>query len=178
MKTIGDRFPAFKLKATVSLDPGQEFATVENTGFHGKWAVVFFWPMDFTFVCPTEIAEFGKMNNEFAARDAQLFGASIDTEYVHLAWRQHHPDLKSLPFPMLADTKRELCTELGILDREEGVALRATFIVDPAGVIQWVCVNGLNVGRSVPEVLRVLDALQTGGLTPCNWQKGQKTLGA
>ena len=134
--------------------------------------------MDFTFVCPTEIAEFGRMNGEFAAREAQVLGASTDTQYVHLAWRGSHPHLKNLPFPMLADTKRELSTALGVLHKTEGVPLRATFIVDPGGVIRWASVNDLSVGRSVPEVLRVLDALQTDELCPCNWQKGQPTLEA
>jgi len=129
-------------------------------------------------VCPTEIAEFGKKSKEFAARDAQVLGASVDTHWVHLAWRKQHPDLKELPIPMLADTKRELSTALGVLTQKEGVPLRATFIIDPAGVIRWVSVNDLNVGRSVPETLRVLDALQTDELCPCNWQKGQATLGA
>ena len=92
----------------------------------------FFWPKDFTFVCPTEIAAFGKLNREFQDRDAQVLGGSTDSEFVHLAWRQNHADLKDLPFPMLADIKRELCAALGILDPQEGVAQRATFVVDPA----------------------------------------------
>ncbi len=132
--------------------------------------------MDFTFVCPTEIAEFGKRNADFAERDAQVLGASTDTHFVHLAWRRSHEDLRDLPFPMLADTKRELAQALGILHKDAGVALRATFIVDPEGVIRWVCVNDLSVGRNVAEVLRVLDALQTDELCPCNWQKGEPTL--
>ena len=103
---------------------------------------------------------------------------SIDSEYVHLAWRNHHPDLKDLPFPMIADIKRELSQALGILDKQEGVALRATFVVDPQGVIRFVSVNDLSVGRNPAEVLRVLDALQTDELCPCNWQKGQQTLTA
>ncbi len=176
MKTIGDRFPEFTLQAVVGIEPGKEFKEITNADFAGKWAVVFFWPKDFTFVCPTEIAEFGKRYGDFQDRGAEVFGASIDSEYVHLAWRNSHPDLKDLPFPMLADIKRELSSDLGILHPEEGVALRATFIIDPEGVIRWVSVNDLNVGRSVPEVLRVLDALQTGELVPCNWEKGQPTL--
>ena len=130
------------------------------------------------FVCPTEIAAFGKLNREFQDRDAQLLGGSTDSEYVHLAWRQNHDDLKDLPFPMLADIKRELCTALGILDPNEGVAQRATFIVDPQNVIRFVSVNDLSVGRNPAEVLRVLDALQTDELCPCNWTKGEKTLTA
>src|SRR5262249_13179257 len=132
----------------------------------------------FTFICPTEIAEFGKQNTQFADRDAQVLGVSTDTHYVHLAWRRDHPDLKNLPFPMLADTKRELASQLGILHKKDGIPLRATFIVDPQGTIRWVSVNDLSVGRSVPEVLRILDGLQTDELCPCNWQKGEKTLGA
>ncbi len=178
MLTVGDKLPAFNLKAVVGLEQGKEFRDITQESYPGKWLVLFFWPMDFTFVCPTEIAGFGKRNGDFADRDAQLLGASTDTHYVHLAWRQQHPDLKSLPYPMLADTKRELAQALGVLHREEGVALRATFIVDPQGIIRWVNVNDLSVGRSVDEVLRVLDALQTDELCPCNWQKGQPTLEA
>ena len=139
---------------------------------------MFFWPKDFTFVCPTEIAAFGKLNGEFADRDTQLLGASTDSEFVHHAWRVHHDDLRDLPFPMVADIKRELSAELGILDKTEGVAMRATFIVDPQGIIRFVSVNDLSVGRNPQEVLRVLDALQTDELCPCNWQKGQDTLQA
>ncbi len=178
MLTIGDKLPEFRLHAVVSTEPGKEFELVTDKSYPGKWVVFFFWPMDFTFIFPTEIAEFGRMNQEFADRDAQVLGASTDTQYVHLAWRNAHPDLKNLPFPMLADTRRDLSTALGILHRADGVPLRATFIVDPTGVIRWASANDLNVGRSVPEVLRVLDALQTDELCPCNWQKGEPTLHA
>jgi len=177
MLTVGEKFPNFNLKAVVGLEKGKEFQEVTDSTYKGKWQVVFFWPMDFTFICPTEIAEFGKRNKDFVDRDAQVLGASTDTQYVHLAWRREHPDLKSLPFPMLADTKRELSSALGVLHKGEGVALRATFIVDPEGVIRWVMVNDLSVGRSVDETLRVLDALQTDELCPCNWKEGEKTLG-
>jgi peroxiredoxin (alkyl hydroperoxide reductase subunit C) len=178
MLTIGDKFPSFDLQAVVSTDPKAAFRRINDKSDEGKWKVVFFWPKDFTFVCPTEIAAFGKLNKEFAERDAVVYGASIDSEYVHLAWRQNHADLKSLPFPMLADLKRELSSSLGILDRGEGVALRATFIVDPEGIIRFVSVNDLSVGRNPQEVLRVLDALQTDELCPCNWQKGEDVLKA
>jgi len=178
MLTIGDRFPAFTAKAVVSTEPGKQFTDVTQLSYDGKWKVYFFWPKDFTFVCPTEIAAFGKLNRDFADREAQLLGASIDSEFVHLAWRGSHPDLKDLPFPMIADIKRELSSALGVLDKREGVALRATFIVDPQGMIRFVSVNDLNVGRNPAEVLRVLDALQTDELCPCNWQKGQDTLNA
>jgi peroxiredoxin (alkyl hydroperoxide reductase subunit C) len=178
MLTIGDTFPAFSLQAAVSLQPGAEFRQITERSFPGKWQVVFLWPMDFTFVCPTELAEFGRRVPDFAARNAQVLGASTDTHFVHLAWRQSHPALRDLPYPMLADTKRELSSALGVLHKDEGVALRATFIVDPDGVIRHVSANDLSVGRNVDEVLRILDALQTGELTPCNWQPGAPTLQA
>lgn len=177
MLTVGDKFPQFSLKATVSEDLATAFETVTNASYPGKWTVVFFWPKDFTFVCPTEIAEFGRKNGEFADRDAQVLGASVDSEFVHLAWRKDHADLKGLPFPMLADLRKDLSAALGILD-EEGVAKRATFIVDPQGVIRFASVTDMNVGRNVNEVIRVLDALQTDELCPCNWQRGEETLQA
>jgi peroxiredoxin (alkyl hydroperoxide reductase subunit C) len=178
MLTIGDSFPSFDLKAVVSTDPKKAFTQINSESDAGKWKIVFFWPKDFTFVCPTEIAAFGKLNGEFNDRDAVVYGVSTDSEFVHLAWRQNHADLKSLPFAMLADIKRELSSALGILDKNEGVALRATFIVDPQGIIRFVSVNDLSVGRNPQEVLRVLDALQTDELCPCNWQKGEEVLKA
>ncbi|MFG0319893.1 MAG: peroxiredoxin [Planctomycetota bacterium JB042] len=176
MSTVGRPFPPFRLPACVSRDPGCEFADVSSDSDPGKWKVIFFWPMDFTFVCPTEIAEFGARHAEFAERDAVVYGVSTDSRYVHLAWREQHPALKDLPFPMLADVKRELSEALGILDPNEGVPLRATYVVDPEGTIRFVSVNDLSVGRNVGEVLRVLDALRTGGLTPCGWSAGEPTL--
>ncbi|HZH25708.1 MAG TPA: peroxiredoxin [Azospirillaceae bacterium] len=176
MLTVGDKFPEFDLQATVSTDMKSAFKRINNTSYPGKWLVVFAWPKDFTFVCPTEIAAFGKLNGEFADRDAQVLGMSTDSEFVHHAWRVHHDDLRDLPFPMLADIKRELSEKLGILDKAEGVCLRATFIVDPEGVIRHVSVYDLSVGRNPQEVLRTLDALQTDELCPCNWEKGQSTL--
>lgn len=178
MLGVGHKFPAFSAKATVSLDMKEAFADISNASYKGKWLVAFFWPKDFTFVCPTEIAEFGKMNKEFNARDAEVLGISTDSEFVHHAWRTHHNDLRDLPFPMLADVKRELTNDLGILDPHEGVAQRATYVVDPEGIIRFVMVTDLSVGRNVKEVLRVLDALQTDELCPCNWQKGENTLQA
>ncbi len=176
MLGIGQKLPSFSLTATVSTDMKNAFKTITDQDYAGKWKVLFFWPKDFTFVCPTEIAGFGKLNKEFADRDAQILGGSTDSEFVHLAWRTHHDDLKDLPFPMLADVKRELTTALGILDPEAGVAQRATFIVDPENIVRFVYVTDLSVGRNPQEVLRVLDALQTDELCPCNWQKGEEVL--
>ena len=176
--SIGSQFPAFKKKAVVSIEKGNEFIDLTNeyATAKGKWTVMFWWPKDFTFVCPTEIAEFNKKNSEFADRDTVLIGASTDSEFVHAAWRRDHKDLNDLKFPMLADTSKSLAEALGILDAEEKIAYRATFIIDPQGIIRWVSVYDLNVGRNVQEVIRVLDALQTDELCPCNWNKGEETL--
>ncbi|MDH3588156.1 MAG: peroxiredoxin [Gammaproteobacteria bacterium] len=178
MTSIGRQFPDFALTGIVSSDLDSAFKTFDQDSFPGKWKVVFFWPKDFTFVCPTEIAGFGRLAGEFADRDTQLLGASTDSEFVHLAWRQQRAELKDLPFPMLSDIRRELSSALGILDPVEGVAQRVAYIVDPEGIVRFVYATDLNVGRSPEEVLRVLDALQTGELCPCNWQQGEDTLEA
>jgi lipoyl-dependent peroxiredoxin subunit C len=178
MLGIGQKFPPFALTGVVSNDIKDAFQPFDDGSNPGKWKIVFFWPKDFTFVCPTEIAAFGKLNREFADRDAVVYGVSTDSEFVHLAWRKDKEELRNLPFPMLSDIKRELAAALGVLDAREGVAQRATYIVDPQGVIRFVYVTDLNVGRSPEEVLRVLDALQTDELCPCNWQKGEDTLQA
>lgn len=176
---VGSRFPEFTKTTVVSLEKGKEFGEVSSADFindENRWTVMFWWPKDFTFVCPTEIAEFNKHYNDFVDRDTELIGASTDSEFVHLAWRNDHDDLRDLKFPMLADTSKSLAEDLGILEANEKVAYRATFIIDPQGVIRWVSVYDLNVGRNVNEVLRVLDALQTDELCPCNWEKGEETL--
>jgi alkyl hydroperoxide reductase subunit AhpC len=178
MLTVGDKLPAFSLTAVHGTDPKTAFAPVTRETYAGKWLVLFAWPKDFTFVCPTEIVGFNEIEGDFADRDTQLLGLSIDSEFVHVAWRQSREDLGKVRFPWLADIKREFCQALGILDKNEGVALRATFIVDPEGVIRYVGVNDLSVGRNPREVLRTLDALQTDELCPCNWQNGQETLQA
>lgn len=176
MLGLGEKFPDFNLAACVSREKGKEFAQVSNKDFKGGWAVLFFWPLDFTPVCPTELTEFNKCIRKFSDQDARVYGLSADSQFVHLAWRNSHEDLKHLQFPMISDYSKTLATELGILSKDLGAPLRATYIVDPEGTIQWLAVNNLNVGRNVDEVLRTLDALQTGDYCQCNWKKGQKTL--
>lgn len=178
MLGLGKKFPEFSKLATVSLEKGSEFKTInaEDHRTAGDWMVMFWYPKDFTFVCPTEIAEFNKNFDEFRDRDTQLIAASTDSEFVHLAWRKDHADLRDLKFPMLADTSKSLAEDLGILEENEKVAYRVTFIVDPQGIIRWISANDLSVGRNVKEVIRTLDALQTDELCPCNWEKGQQTL--
>ena len=183
--TIGDQFPAYNLKAVIGGDlskvnaqqPDDYFTQISSDDHAGKWRIVFFWPKDFTFVCPTEIAAFGKLNDEFEDRDAQVIGVSVDNEFVHFQWRAQHEDLKKLPFPMVSDLQRELCLATGVLNAD-GVADRATFIVDPNNEIQFVSVTAGSVGRNVDEVLRVLDALQSDELCACNWKKGDPTIDA
>ena len=177
MLTVGKKLPAFNLKAvTGTALPTDDFDRVTDSSFQGQWKVLFFWPKDFTFVCPTEIVAFNHLAEDFTDRDAVLLGASTDSDFVHLAWRRSREDLAAVRYPWLADHKRELASALGILDDSEGVALRATFIVDPGNIIRFVSVNDLNVGRNPKEVLRVLDALQTDELCPCNWQAGDEVL--
>jgi peroxiredoxin (alkyl hydroperoxide reductase subunit C) len=178
MLGVGSQFPSFCLLGTVSSDRQTAFQLVSDEDFPGLWKVYFFWPKDFTFICPTEIAAFARLHGQFTERGAVILGASLDSEYVHLAWRQQHPDLLTVPFPMLSDIKRDLSSQLGILDPVEGVAQRAIYLVDPAGTIRYVCVHDLLVGRNPVEVLRVLDALLTDDMCPCNWQEGEPTLAA
>jgi len=176
MLTIGQHFPEFKLTGVVSSEQETAFKEINNATYSGKWVVLFAWPKDFTFVCPTEIARFGELNVEFEDRNAQVLGMSTDSDYVHLAWRHSHKDLNNLPFPMLSDIKHDLSNALGILNVDAGVCNRATFIIDPKGVIRYVSVNDLKVGRNVEEVLRVLDGLQTDALVGCGWKKGEDLL--
>ncbi|MET0156272.1 MAG: peroxiredoxin [Rickettsiales bacterium] len=179
--SVGDKLPEFRVKAVAPIaikeaTPENVFIDVHNASYQGKWLVLFFYPKDFTFVCPTEIAAFGALDEEFKERDAQVLGGSVDSEFTHWAWRKHQEELRDLPFPLLADVKRELSQALGILDKNEGVSQRATFIVDPDGIVRFSMVTDLNVGRNPKEVLRVLDALQTDELCPCNWKKGDAVI--
>ena len=183
--SIGDQFPAYELTAVVPGNlkdvaadkPEDYFTAVSSSVPEGTWRVVFFWPKDFTFVCPTEIASFGDLYDEFKDRDCEVIGVSVDNEYTHYAWRRSHDKLQDLPFPMASDLKRELVGALGVLNAD-GVADRATFIVDPHNVIQSVSITSGSVGRNTEEVLRQLDALQSDELCACNWQAGAATIDA
>lgn len=181
MLTVGDKFPDFSLMASSDLpfdhlDMDNAFKTITESTYSGKWKLIFFYPKDFTFVCPTEIIAFANMFDEFKQRNAQVLGCSIDSEFVHWAWRKYKPELRNLPFPLLSDVKRELSSELGILDKNEGVSQRALFIVDPENIIRFAMVTDMNIGRNPQEALRVLDALQTDELCQCGWIKGSKTI--
>ena len=184
MLGIGDQLPEFEV---TGVKPGfnyheengeSAFETITEESFKGKWKVFFFYPKDFTFVCPTEIVEFAKLEEDFADRDAVVLGGSTDNEFCKLAWRREHADLNKLNQWSFADTNGSLVDGLGVREVEAGVALRATFIVDPHGIIQHVSVNGLNVGRNPKETLRILDALQSDELCPCNRAVGGDTIDA
>jgi peroxiredoxin (alkyl hydroperoxide reductase subunit C) len=179
---VGQKLPSFKI---VGVKPGfnkheengqSAFEDLDNDSFKGKWKIIFFYPKDFTFVCPTEISEFARLNKDFADRDAVVLGGSTDNEHSKLGWRREHPDLNKLPIWQFADNGGRFARDLGVLDEENGVALRATFIVDPHNVVQQITVNGLNVGRNPQDTLRVLDGLQTDELCACNRPVGGETL--
>jgi alkyl hydroperoxide reductase subunit AhpC len=187
MKTVGDKLGSFAITGVKPgvLTPDNAFETITEKSFEGKWKVIVYYPKDFTFVCPTEIVAYDKLNKDFADRDAVLLIGSTDNEFCKLAWRNAHEDLKKTNSWMFADTARGdswesdvvgLVDQLGVFFAPAGAALRATFIVDPDNVIQHVTVNNLNVGRSPEETLRVLDACQTGELCPCNRTIGGETL--
>jgi lipoyl-dependent peroxiredoxin subunit C len=182
MLTVGDTLPDFKI---VGVKPGfnaheengvSAFETLTKASFPGKWKVIFFYPKDFTFVCPTEIAEFARLNPQFDERDAVVLGGSTDNEHAKLGWRRAHPDLDKLAIWNFADSSGKFARALGVLNEDEGVAYRATFVVDPDNTIQHVYVTNLNVGRNPADTLRVLDALQTDELCPCNRAVGGEVL--
>lgn len=182
MKTVGEKLDRFKV---VGVKPGfnrheengtSAFEDITESSFPGKWKIIYFYPKDFTFVCPTEIVGFARLAKDFEDRDAVLMGGSVDNEHCKLGWRRDHTELSRLNHYSFADTTGSLVDMLGVRDPEEGVAQRATFIVDPDNVIQHVSVNNLNVGRSAEEILRILDGLQTDELCPCNRAVGGATL--
>jgi peroxiredoxin 2/4 len=177
-RMVGKQAPSFEMEAVL---PNKEFGKVslEENLKNGKWTVLFFYPMDFTFVCPTEIVAVSERYNEFQDLGCEVIGASTDTIHTHLAWINtpfEENGIGTLNYPLAADTNHEIARRYGVLIEEEGVALRGLFIIDPEGELKYSVVHHNNVGRDVDEVLRVLQALQTGGLCPANWRPGQKTL--
>lgn len=172
MLKIGDRFPSFNLKGVMATELSKAFVDTNNNSHAGSWKVFFFYPKDFTFICPTELVGFNDHYAQFQKLNTQVYGASTDSDFVHHAWLHSDPKLKALQYPLLADIKKELATALGILDEKEGICYRATFIVDPEGIIRHSSINDLSVGRNVKEILRTLEALQSGELCACDWQPG------
>lgn len=168
---VGQPAPEFSLQALV----GEEFQNISLADYKGKkWVVLFFYPLDFTFVCPTEILQFSERMAEFEKLNATVLGASIDSIYSHKAWTK---ELGKLNYPLLSDITQEVARNYGILIEEKGFALRGLFIIDPEGILRYMVVHDTTVGRSVDETIRVLQALQSGELCPVGWKPGQKTLG-
>lgn len=165
---IGAQAPELKLQGVLQ----GEVADYSLALYRGKWLVLFFYPADFTFICPTEVVGFSKLASEFAAENAAILGVSVDSIESHRAWAT---ELGGLAYPLLADTERKLSRAYGVLDENEDVALRATFIISPTGTISYQVVSHVNVGRSVEETLRVLKALRTERLCPSDWKPGQPT---
>ena len=184
MKTVGNKLDKFAITGVKPGQPEDAFYTITDESFEGKWKVIVYYPKDFTFVCPTEIVAYDKLAQDFADRDAVLLTGSTDNEFCKVAWQKAHPDLQKITHHQFADTQRwdpdtgnlSLIEQLGVFYAPAGAALRATFIVDPNNVIQHVTVNNLDVGRNPDETLRILDALQTGELCPCNRAIGGETL--
>lgn len=169
---IGRPAPEFECEALID----GEFLTVKLADYRGQWVLLYFYPLDFTFVYPTEIVAFNEALPEFERRNCAVLACSTDSVYSHLGWCESHPQLREMRHPMLGDTAHEVARAYNVLLEDKGIALRGSFLIDDQGVLQWLTINGLNVGRSVAETLRVLDALQTGGLTPCGWTPGEATL--
>lgn len=171
-RIVGQKAPIFNM-ATATGD-GKDFGRVSLEDYKGKWLVMFFYPLDFTFVCPTEITGYSKRYEEFKALGADVLGVSVDSEHSHKAWI--NGDLGQLAFPLASDMTKQVSQDYGVLIEEAGIALRGLFIIDPEGDVKYSTVHDLNVGRSVDETLRVLKALQTGGLCPIDWTEGEDLL--
>lgn len=177
---VGQAAPDFTATAVVD----QEFKDIKLSGYRGKYVVLFFYPLDFTFVCPTEITAFSDRHAEFKALNTEILGVSVDSQFSHLAWIQ--TDRKSggigdIHYPLVADLKKEISTAYNVLDPDAGIALRGLFVIDQDGVIQHSTINNLGFGRSVDETLRVLQAIQhiqthPDEVCPADWQPGQKTM--
>lgn len=167
---VGDKAPIFEAEALV----GKDFKNISSVDYKGKWILLFFYPLDFTFVCPTELLELNKRYKEFEELNCQIVGASTDSVYSHQAWAK---EIGQFNFPILADMTKQIAADYGVLLDEKGIALRGAFLIDPDGVLQSATINNLPVGRNIDEILRVLKAFQTGELCPVGWKKGDKTLG-
>lgn len=177
---VGQPAPEFTMAVARPEDtPKTVGSKVSLADYRGKWLVLFFYPLDFTFVCPTEITALSDRYEEFQELGADILGVSVDSVYSHLAWMKHPRDqhgLGGIRYPLASDITKEVSRDYGVLIEEEGIALRGLFIIDPDGILQYAVINNLNIGRSTDETLRVLQALQTGGLCPSDWKPGKELL--
>jgi len=169
---VGRPAPGFKTQAYVD----GEIRDVSLDDYRGRWVCLFFYPLDFTFVCPTELRAFARREKEFAKEDCAILAASVDSVFSHKAWVER--DLQEVKFPMLSDVTRRISSDYGVLLEDQGIALRGTFLIDPEGVLRYAVISDLNLGRSTDETLRVLQAAKTGGLCPADWSVGEPTLAA
>jgi peroxiredoxin (alkyl hydroperoxide reductase subunit C) len=177
MSLVGKPAPDFNAPSTKNLETLRENASLAD--YKGKWLVLFFYPMDFTFVCPTEITAFSDRVGEFNEIDAEILGVSTDSKFTHKAWIETPADkngLGGINYPLAADQTLKISRDYGVLIESEGVALRGLFVIDPNGVVQYEVVHNLNIGRSVDETLRVIQGLQTGGRCAANWRPGQRNI--
>lgn len=179
---VGESVPHFRASAVIGgtaseIPPERAFRDVSLTDFLGRWLVMIFYPFDFSPVCPTELVGFARHYKEFAEIDTEIIALSTDSTFSHLAWRRQDERLREIPYLILADTAGVISSAFGVYNARAGVAQRATFIVDPAGVLRYLVVHSDSVGRSVVETQRVLEALQSNKLCPCGWKKGDPTLG-
>jgi peroxiredoxin 2/4 len=175
---VGQRAPEFCVETTKNIETLDHKAKLSD--YLGKWLVLFFYPMDFTFVCPTEIRGFNSRLNDFAVLNAEILGMSTDSVYSHRAWIKTpvtENGLGGLTYPLGSDITKQVARDYGVLIEEKGVALRGLFIIDPEGILRYQVVCDLNVGRSIDETLRVLQALQSGGMCPLEWHPGDQLLG-
>ncbi len=168
MVTMGSKAPEFTLPGIY----GGKIADYSLRSFPGKWLVLFFYPADFTFICPTEVTGFSKFAKDFRAEEAEVLGASVDPIETHRAWID---ELGGVDYPLLSDVEKKTSRDYGVLIEKEGVSARATFILNPAREVNYLTVSHMNVGRSVEETLRVLKALRTGRLCPADWRPGEET---
>ncbi|MFQ3548231.1 MAG: peroxiredoxin [Armatimonadota bacterium] len=171
MVQVGQPVPDFEMEGVFK----DEFKKFKLSDYRGKWVIFFYWPLDFTFVCPTEVTAFSKRVADFEALNTVILGASVDSKFTHLAWQK---EIGKISYPMLSDITKETARNYGVLIEKEGIALRGLYIIDPDGILKYQVVHDLNVGRNVDEVLRVVKALQTGELCPADWEEGMETLGS
>ena len=164
--------PEFSTQALV----GRDFRTIALEDYRGTGVLLAFYPLDFTFVCPTELVALNERHAAFVERSVQVLACSVDSVYSHLGWVTAEPSLSALAYPLLSDITKQISRSYQVLLEDAGIALRGTFLIDPRGLLRWASVNDLQVGRSVDEILRVIDAVQSDKLCPCDWKKGQKTL--
>jgi len=167
---VGQRAPVFTMQGIIK----GEIRDIHLEDYSGKWVVLFFYPGDFTFVCPTEVREFSDRHDEFAELDAHVLGVSVDSVHAHRAWLK---ELGELRYPLLSDITKEVSRSYEVLIEQKGVSLRGAFIIDLEGILRYQVVHDLDIGRSVDEILRVLKALQTGEMCPVEWKPGKSTLG-